>query len=88
MIRSSDISTRSKLTWYGDADFSTFMRRAFAKGMGLTDEDLKKPFIGICNSWSELNHCNSHLREVAARGQTRRPAGGRHSARVSDHLAR
>ena len=66
MTRPSDISTRSKLTWYGDADFSTFMRRAFAKGMGLTDEDLQKPFIGICNSWSELNHCNSHLREVAA----------------------
>jgi dihydroxy-acid dehydratase len=66
MTRPEDISTRSKLTWYGDADFSTFMRRAFAKGMGLTDEDLKKPIIGICNSWSELNHCNSHLREVAA----------------------
>lgn len=66
MTRPSDISTRSKLTWYGDADFSTFMRRAFAKGMGLTDEDLQKPLIGICNSWSELNHCNSHLREVAA----------------------
>lgn len=66
MTRPSDISTRTKLTWYGDADFSTFMRRAFAKGMGLTDEDLEKPLIGICNSWSELNHCNSHLREVAA----------------------
>ena len=24
-----------------------------------------KPLIGICNSWSELNHCNIHLREVA-----------------------
>ena len=66
MARPDDISSRSKLTWYGDADFSTFMRRAFAKGMGLTDEDLQKPIIGICNSWSELNHCNSHLREVAA----------------------
>ncbi len=66
MTRPEDISARTKLTWYGDADFSTFMRRAFAKGMGLTDEDLQKPLIGICNSWSELNHCNSHLREVAA----------------------
>ncbi|MGD9713321.1 MAG: IlvD/Edd family dehydratase [Thermomicrobiales bacterium] len=62
----SDLSQRGKLTWYGDADFSTFMRRAFAKGMGLTDADLEKPVIGIANSWSELNHCNSHLREVAA----------------------
>jgi dihydroxy-acid dehydratase len=24
-----------------------------------------KPVIGIANSWSELNHCNRHLREVA-----------------------
>ena len=54
-----------RLTWYGDAGFSTFMRRAFAKGMGFTDEDLGRPVIGICNTWSELNHCNSHLREVA-----------------------
>jgi dihydroxy-acid dehydratase len=66
MTRAPDMSARGTLTWYGDADFSTFMRRAFAKGMGLTDEDLAKPFIGIANSWSELNHCNSHLREVAA----------------------
>jgi dihydroxy-acid dehydratase len=66
MSRSADLSQRGKLTWYGDADFSTFMRRAFAKGMGLTDQDLEKPVIGIANSWSELNHCNSHLREVAA----------------------
>ncbi len=66
MSRTTDLSQRGKLTWYGDADFSTFMRRAFAKGMGLTDEDLEKPVIGIANSWSELNHCNSHLREDAA----------------------
>jgi len=54
-----------RLTWYGDPGFSTFMRRAFAKGMGYTDEDLGRPIIGICNTWSELNHCNSHLREIA-----------------------
>ena len=24
-----------------------------------------KPVIGICNSWSELNNCNVHLRQVA-----------------------
>jgi dihydroxy-acid dehydratase len=41
------------------------MRRAFAKGMGYTDEDLRRPVIGICNSWSELNHCNSGLRGLA-----------------------
>jgi dihydroxy-acid dehydratase len=56
---------RGGLTSYGDSGFSTFIRRAFCKGMGLSNEDLDKPVIGICNTWSELNHCHRHLREVA-----------------------
>ena len=59
------VSRRQELTSYGDAGFTQFMRRSFAKGMGLTDADLDRPVIGICNSWSELNHCNRHLRELA-----------------------
>lgn len=54
-----------RLTGYGDPGFSTFTRRAFAKGMGFTDEGMGRPIIGICNSWSELNHCNSHLKDLA-----------------------
>lgn len=56
---------RGNVTSYGDAGFSNFMRRAFAKGMGFTDEDLGRPVIGIANSWSELNHCNRSLKELA-----------------------
>ena len=37
----------------------------FCKGMGLSNEDIEKPVIGICNTWSELNSCHRHLREVA-----------------------
>ena len=59
------VGRRGGLTNYGDAGFSQFMRRAFAKGMGYTDADMRRPVIGICNSWSELNHCNRHLRDVA-----------------------
>jgi dihydroxy-acid dehydratase len=59
------ISGRQELTNYGDPGFSQFMRRAFAKGMGYTDADMRRPVIGICNSWSELNHCNRCLRDVA-----------------------
>ena len=59
------ISRRESLTSYGDPGFSAFMRRAFARGMGFTDEDFARPVIGICNSWSELNHCNRNLKEVA-----------------------
>jgi len=53
------------LTSYGDLGFSMFIRRAFSKAMGLSNEDLEKPVIGICNTWSELNPCHRHLREVA-----------------------
>lgn len=59
------VGHRGEVTNYGDTGFSQFMRRAFAKGMGYTDDDLRRPTIGICNSWSELNHCNRHLRELA-----------------------
>ncbi|MGI8476402.1 MAG: IlvD/Edd family dehydratase [Thermomicrobiales bacterium] len=59
------VGRRSGLTSYGDAGFSAFIRRSFAKGMGYTDADLDRPVIGICNSWSELHHCNSSLRTLA-----------------------
>jgi dihydroxy-acid dehydratase len=59
------VGRRGDITNYGDPGFSRFMRRAFAKGMGYTGDDLERPVIGICNSWSELNHCNRHLRQVA-----------------------
>lgn len=49
----------------GDPGLSRFIRRAFAKGMGYSDEDLERPIIGICNSESEMNHCNAHLGKIA-----------------------
>jgi dihydroxy-acid dehydratase len=42
-----------------------FVHRAFTKSMGFDDADLAKPVIGICNTYSEVNNCNRHLREVA-----------------------
>jgi dihydroxyacid dehydratase/phosphogluconate dehydratase len=56
---------KRKLTSYGDPGFSAFIRHAFQKGQGYTDEDLRKPVVGICNTWSELNHCHQHLRTLA-----------------------
>ena len=50
---------------YADPDFRKYIRHAFFKGTGLTDDDLQRPLIGICNTASELNHCNSHLDELA-----------------------
>ena len=39
--------------------------RAMFKAIGLTDEDLSKPIIGIANTWTEVGPCNYHLREIA-----------------------
>lgn len=40
--------------------------RAYMKGIGLTDEDLSKPTIGIANTWTEAMPCNYGLRDLAA----------------------
>ena len=40
--------------------------RAMLKAAGFTDEDLKKPIIGVANTWIEIGPCNYHLRELAA----------------------
>lgn len=59
------------LTSYGDADFSLFMRRAFARHTGLHGDDFHRPIIGICNTFSEINRCHTHfgpLVEAVKRG--------------------
>jgi dihydroxy-acid dehydratase len=39
--------------------------RAMLKGIGFTDEDLRKPVIGVANTWIETMPCNYHLRRLA-----------------------
>jgi dihydroxy-acid dehydratase len=56
---------RRGLTHYGDPAFSLFIRGAYARGAGLTADDLARPVIGLAQTWSEFNPCHRHLREVA-----------------------
>jgi dihydroxy-acid dehydratase len=37
------------------------------KAIGLTDDDLSKPIIGIANTWTEIGPCNFHLRRLSAK---------------------
>src|SRR5262249_31207500 len=39
--------------------------RAMLKAVGFSDADLKKPLIGIANTWIEIGPCNWHLRDLA-----------------------
>src|SRR2546422_7065354 len=51
--------------------------RSYLKAIGFTDADLKKPIIGIANTWTETMNCNYNLRELAAKVKEGvRTAGG------------
>jgi dihydroxy-acid dehydratase len=39
--------------------------RSYLRSIGYTDEDLKKPIIGIANTWIGTMPCNFNLRELA-----------------------
>ena len=51
--------------------------RAMLKAVGFTDDDLRRPIIGVANTWIEIGPCNFHLRGVAAKVKEGiRAAGG------------
>jgi len=51
--------------------------RSYFYAIGFTEDDLRKPLIGIANTWIELMPCNYHLREVSERVKAGvRAAGG------------
>jgi len=39
--------------------------RAMLKAVGFDDAALKKPIVGVANTWIEIGPCNYHLRELA-----------------------
>ena len=52
-------------------------RRGLMMGMGYSDEEMKRPIIGIVNSWNEYNPGHVHLQKVAERVKAGiREAGG------------
>jgi dihydroxy-acid dehydratase len=52
------------LTNYGDAGFSLYLRRSFAKSMGYSGEMLERPVVGIADSRSSFNNCHRHFPEL------------------------
>jgi dihydroxy-acid dehydratase len=62
---------RRGLTSYGDTGFSLFLRKAFIKAMGYSDDALDRPIVGITNTYSDYNPCHGNvpaLIEAAKRG--------------------
>jgi dihydroxy-acid dehydratase len=50
--------------------------RAMYKAMGLTDDDLSKPFVGVCHTGNEATPCNIHLPELAQKAKNGVKDGG------------
>ncbi len=52
---------RRNLATYGDPGFSLFLRTAFIKAAGFTDDALDRPIIGITNTFSDFNPCHGNV---------------------------
>jgi dihydroxy-acid dehydratase len=51
--------------------------RAYLKGIGYDDDALRRPIVGIANTWTETMPCNFHLRRLAEKVKEGvRAAGG------------
>lgn len=61
--RGNDMSKglRKGLTNYGDAGFALFLRKAFIKAMGYSDDALERPIVGITNTYSDYNPCHGNV---------------------------
>jgi len=61
----SDCKLRSR-DWFGGLSYEATTRRAWLRSEGFSAAVFEdRPVVGICNSWSELNNCNAHLRDLA-----------------------
>ena len=51
--------------------------RAMLRAVGFNDSDLRRPVIGVANTWTEIGPCNYHLRDLAGEVKAGvRAAGG------------
>jgi dihydroxy-acid dehydratase len=61
---SAKTGLRKGLTNYGDEGFSLFLRRAFIKGAGYTDDALSRPIVAIANTGSAYNPCHGNAPQL------------------------
>ncbi|MFS1519067.1 dihydroxy-acid dehydratase [Bacillus sp. SCS-151] len=63
---SKDLRIRSKAL---SDDVKRAPNRAMLRAVGFSDEDFKKPMIGIASTWSEVTPCNIHIDELAIKAK-------------------
>ncbi|MDB5054605.1 MAG: Dihydroxy-acid dehydratase [Bacilli bacterium] len=62
MSSNHDLRIRSKVISEG---VNRAPNRAMLRAVGFSDEDFKKPMIGVASTWSEVTPCNIHIDELA-----------------------
>jgi dihydroxy-acid dehydratase len=55
---------RKGLASYGDPGFSLFLRKAFIKAAGFSDDALDRPIVGITNTFSDFNPCHGNVPQL------------------------
>ncbi|AJD91975.1 dihydroxy-acid dehydratase [Jeotgalibacillus malaysiensis] len=68
-----DLRIRSKVISEG---VNRVPNRSMLRAVGFTDEDFKKPMIGVASTWSEVTPCNVHIDKLAERAKSGAKAGG------------
>jgi dihydroxy-acid dehydratase len=61
-VSTNGMRTRSSVVFDGP---ERAFARAYMKGIGFDDDDLRRPTVGIANTWIEAMPCNFHLRGLA-----------------------
>src|ERR1700733_11237599 len=55
---------RKGLTSYGDAGFSLYLRKAFIKAAGYSEDALDRPIVGVTNTFSDFNPCHGNVPDL------------------------
>lgn len=65
-MNKKDLKKKSSMLTDGD---SRAPNRAMLRAVGFTDEDFKKPMIGVASTWSEITPCNVHINGLAEKAK-------------------
>ncbi|NDI34743.1 dihydroxy-acid dehydratase [Chengkuizengella sediminis] len=68
-----DLRIRSKVISEGA---NKAPNRAMLRAVGFTDEDFKKPMVGVASTWSEVTPCNMHIDKLAIQAKEGVSQGG------------
>ncbi|WP_026286205.1 dihydroxy-acid dehydratase [Salsuginibacillus kocurii] len=73
MSNEKDLRIRSKVISEG---VNRVPNRSMLRAVGFTDEDFKKPMVGVASTWSEVTPCNVHIDELAKEAKAGARDGG------------